>query len=139
MGYLLYVSHEAENLQFFLWLQDYKCRFYAASPSERALSPEWDKDALPQPFESPAAAQDSRVPYKTIEQAKEHKTRLETKELPLSPIGSPLNDKASFMSDSNKGSPRAKSPINMPQADIDLGMKWKPCELQMMAYALVCC
>lgn len=41
MDYLVYVEHNAENLQFFLWFKDYSARFDALSPDEKALSPEW--------------------------------------------------------------------------------------------------
>lgn len=41
MGYLLYVSHEAENLQFYLWLQDYTRRFDQLPSQEQVLSPRW--------------------------------------------------------------------------------------------------
>ena len=46
MGYLLYVSHDAENLQFFLWLQDYTKRFHELPESDQALSPPWDQDQV---------------------------------------------------------------------------------------------
>ena len=38
MSYLLYVSHDAENLRFYLWLQDYINRFFAASLDKNGLS-----------------------------------------------------------------------------------------------------
>ncbi|KAL9013330.1 MAG: hypothetical protein Q9173_001974 [Seirophora scorigena] len=41
LEYLVYVSHDAETLQFWLWLQDYTKKFYAESPAEQALSPPW--------------------------------------------------------------------------------------------------
>lgn len=41
MDYLKYVSLDAENLQFYLWLRDYTKRFNELKPSEKALSPEW--------------------------------------------------------------------------------------------------
>ncbi|EON66761.1 hypothetical protein W97_06009 [Coniosporium apollinis CBS 100218] len=41
MDYLLYVSFDAENLQFYLWLHDYTKRFNALKKEEKALSPEW--------------------------------------------------------------------------------------------------
>jgi hypothetical protein len=41
MDYLKYVSHDAENLQFYLWLQDYTKRFNELKASEKSLSPEW--------------------------------------------------------------------------------------------------
>ena len=48
MGYLLYVSHDAENLQFYLWLQDYTRRFDQAPKSEQIFSPMWEDKARPQ-------------------------------------------------------------------------------------------
>ncbi|KAK7514999.1 regulator of G protein-like protein [Phyllosticta citriasiana] len=41
MDYLVYVTHDAENLQFHLWLQDYRQRFNALKPERKALAPEW--------------------------------------------------------------------------------------------------
>jgi hypothetical protein len=41
MNFCLYLEHSAENLQFYLWLQDYKNRFNDASQSEKDLSPKW--------------------------------------------------------------------------------------------------
>ncbi|KAK7539987.1 regulator of G protein-like protein [Phyllosticta citribraziliensis] len=41
MDYLVYVTHDAENLQFHLWLQDYKQRFNALKPERKSLAPEW--------------------------------------------------------------------------------------------------
>lgn len=49
MEYLVYVSHDAENLQFWLWYQDYSHRFFAASKYEQALSPPWHKAEVPRP------------------------------------------------------------------------------------------
>ncbi|KAL9065101.1 MAG: hypothetical protein Q9161_008448 [Pseudevernia consocians] len=49
MEYLVYVSHDAENLQFWLWYEDYSRRFFAASKSEQALSPSWYKAEVPRP------------------------------------------------------------------------------------------
>lgn len=58
MDYLVYVSHDAENLQFYLWLQDYTKRFYAAPRPEQVLSPPW--------FDAEAAAQPSSYNATTI-------------------------------------------------------------------------
>jgi hypothetical protein len=41
MDYLVYVEHNAENLQFYLWYKDYEKRFNALSENEKALSPEF--------------------------------------------------------------------------------------------------
>lgn len=49
MDYLVYVSHDAENLQFYLWLQDYTKRFYAAPRPEQVLSPPWFDAEAAQP------------------------------------------------------------------------------------------
>ncbi|KIW03286.1 uncharacterized protein PV09_05499 [Verruconis gallopava] len=45
MNYLIYVAHDAETLQFYLWLQDYTKRFNALRKEEQALSPEWKATA----------------------------------------------------------------------------------------------
>ena len=65
MGYLLYVSHDAENLQFFLWLQDHTKRFHEISESERALSPPWTQDVFPQPpvYESSPTSSAKKMCY----------------------------------------------------------------------------
>ncbi|KAL9606672.1 MAG: hypothetical protein Q9179_000194 [Wetmoreana sp. 5 TL-2023] len=44
IDYLAYVTNDAENLQFYLWLVDYHQRFRNAPPEETALSPRWDFD-----------------------------------------------------------------------------------------------
>ena len=41
LDYLTYVSHDAENLQFYLWMVDYFQRFRNAPKAEKALSPRW--------------------------------------------------------------------------------------------------
>lgn len=43
MSYLIYVEHAAENLQFYLWYQDYEKRFYTNPNTDMALAPEWTK------------------------------------------------------------------------------------------------
>ena len=50
MDYLVYVAHDAESLQFYLWLTDYTTRFEALPDAEKSLSPEWtiDEQAFPQ-------------------------------------------------------------------------------------------
>ncbi|KAK3946336.1 hypothetical protein QBC46DRAFT_415328 [Diplogelasinospora grovesii] len=44
MDYLLYVEHNAECLQFFLWYCDYIQRWSKLLPRQKALSPVWDPD-----------------------------------------------------------------------------------------------
>jgi hypothetical protein len=43
MDYLVYISHDAENLQFFLWYRDYSKRFNALNEVERMFSPKWNQ------------------------------------------------------------------------------------------------
>ncbi|MCJ1375120.1 hypothetical protein MMC20_006354 [Loxospora ochrophaea] len=45
MNYLIYIEHDAENLQFYLWFQDYAERFSKLSAQEQALAPEWVPEA----------------------------------------------------------------------------------------------
>ena len=37
MNYMVYVTHDAENLQFYLWLADYYQRFQKATKAEKRL------------------------------------------------------------------------------------------------------
>jgi hypothetical protein len=39
MDYLVYIAHDAENLQFYLWYRDYEKRFNRLKQNEKALSP----------------------------------------------------------------------------------------------------
>ena len=45
MDFLVYIELSAENLQFYLWYQDYVKRFAELPESEKALVPEWNADA----------------------------------------------------------------------------------------------
>ena len=44
LDYLSYVTHDAENLQFYLWMVDYFQRFRNAPKLEKELSPPWKTD-----------------------------------------------------------------------------------------------
>ncbi|KAL8960448.1 MAG: hypothetical protein Q9193_002848 [Seirophora villosa] len=50
LDYLAFVTNDAENLQFYLWLVDYHQRFRKAPLDETALSPKWNFSA---PHSSP--------------------------------------------------------------------------------------
>jgi hypothetical protein len=41
MDYLIYIEHNAENLQFIIWYKDYSERFEKLSAAEKALCPEY--------------------------------------------------------------------------------------------------
>lgn len=47
LNYLTYVTHDAESLQFYLWMVDYFQRFRNAPKAEKALSPKWKPDQAP--------------------------------------------------------------------------------------------
>lgn len=47
MDYLVYVTHDAENLQFYLWMVDYFRRYSNAPKTETSLSPKWNFDETP--------------------------------------------------------------------------------------------
>lgn len=50
MNYLIYIEHSAENLQFFLWYQDYLTRFQSATTSDLVLAPEWTTEQQEETF-----------------------------------------------------------------------------------------
>lgn len=68
MDFLVYIEHDAENLQFYLWYKDYVKRFFQLPESEQALAPEFtpeqaqaekyaiEKDKLPKKIPADAAA-----------------------------------------------------------------------------------
>ena len=45
MDFLVYIELSAENLQFYLWYQDYVKRFSLLPDSEKALVPEWNAES----------------------------------------------------------------------------------------------
>ncbi|KAK8226890.1 regulator of G protein-like protein [Phyllosticta capitalensis] len=62
MDYLVYVTHDAENLQFHLWLQDYKQRFNALKPERKALAPEWKwEEVTPEEKAAQVASGQSKI------------------------------------------------------------------------------
>lgn len=48
MDYLVYIEHDAENLQFFLWYRDYLVRWAELSESKQNLAPEWTAEQAQQ-------------------------------------------------------------------------------------------
>ena len=124
MDYLVYVSHDAENLQFWLWLQDYTRRFYAAPRADQVLSPPWYQTGLSQPNGG-----DSNHPPKTVSEhhagkgfeVSAYEVNFDTaSEQPTSP----QFDKQSFIS----GIGSAKTTTESVQdANHDAGLKWQSC------------
>ena len=115
MAYLLYVSHDAENLQFYLWLQDYSRRFFASSRTEQALSPPWNDDA------AQAVGQDScpRLPHIKPGRSTEFKVDFDINEL----FPQPMTEQQSFISGSASSNPARSVEVVNPQT----GLNWQPC------------
>lgn len=116
MGYLLYVSHDAENLQFYLWLHDYSQRFFGTSRTEQALSPPWDDDAAPAVGNDPGP----RLPDKKPGLGTDFKFDFDTKEISLEPI----TDHQSFIFGSTGSKPARLVHVANAQTDAT----WQPCE-----------
>lgn len=112
------VSHDAENLQFYLWLRDYKRRFYASSGREQALSPPWDEESLPHPY-GMSAEPNLRQSDRTLAKAMDYTFNFDSKDIPLSPI----SDKQSLMS----GNIRGNTVNSAEYANTQTGLKWQAC------------
>ena len=124
MDYLVYVSHDAENLQFWLWLQDYTKRFYAAPKSEQALSSPWYQAEAAQPM-----GNDPNEPPRTAEKRKpmvsEFEVNFDGTETPASPVLSPQFDKQSFIS--GIASTTRSAADSVEDANAQVGLKWQSC------------
>ena len=118
MDYLVYVSHDAENLQFWLWLQDYTKRFYAAPRSEQVLSPPWYQVEAPQPIGNPSDG--PRMSDKKHPKVSEYGVNFDNIETPMSP----QFDKQSFMSGPGSNQSVADS---VQDANHQMGLKWQSC------------
>ena len=117
MGYLLYVSHDAENLQFYLWLQDYTNRFFATTPNEQALSPPWSEDTFVQAT-APCVDAGPQVFNKT---AFDYSIDFDNKDIPLSNME---DSRESLMSGSMGG--RTMNAVEF--AHQQTGLKWQACK-----------
>lgn len=134
MDYLVYVSHDAENLQFWLWLQDYTKRFYAAPRSEQALSPPWYQVEAAQPvgndpnsIDPPRTSEKKRPKVSEFEINFDNNNSNGSSELPpLSPMLSPQFDKQSFISGVT-GSTQRSAAESVEDANAQVGLKWQSC------------
>lgn len=68
MDFLRYIEYDAENLQFYLWYQDYRKRFDALSAEEKALAPEWTAE---QALAEKTSAEKEKLPRKVTSSAAE--------------------------------------------------------------------
>lgn len=115
MGYLLYVSRDAENFQFYLWFQDYSRRFFASSRTEQALSPLWNDDS------AQAVGHDScpRLPHIKSSRSTEFKVDFDSNEI----FPQPITDQQSFVSGSAVSSPAHSVEV----VNAQTGLNWQPC------------
>lgn len=128
MDYLVYVSHDAENLQFWLWLQDYTKRFYAAPSNEQDLSPPWleaEQAQAAQPYGN-GSDQPPRTADKSRIELSEYEAKFDLPESSLSPINSPQYDKQSFISGVANSNKTVADSVD--EANAQMGLKWQSCE-----------
>jgi L-rhamnose mutarotase len=132
MDYLVYVEHNAENLQFYLWYKSYVRRFNELPEKEKALSPEW----IPETQDVPNLSKDSdqeakKVKRNTIAAMMEIGSDAnavvafsDEKDLLSARHASVIKDNASVMAPSIADS--AKTLTNS-EVTAQAGLKWQPC------------
>ncbi|QDS67512.1 hypothetical protein FKW77_001639 [Venturia effusa] len=132
MDYLIYVAHDAETLQFYLWLKDYRKRYAALRKEEQALSPEW-KIAKPVEDRKLARKKSSRGSLEAFPQIdKEAEVRMKElskaarevfDEPPLSPTAT-ATDYDSFIAKSVNSHKTMQEVAE--DATKEVGLKWQP-------------
>ncbi|KAI4264145.1 MAG: hypothetical protein L6R42_000739 [Xanthoria sp. 1 TBL-2021] len=124
MDYLVYISHDAENLQFWIWLNAYTTRFYALPPSDQALSPPWSAVEGLQP-----TGNDPSRPPKTARKS-QFGAEIDFDHPSIVPnaVQSPPFDKQSFISGTAN---TAKSTADsVEDANAQVGLKWQSFSVQ---------
>ena len=131
MDYLVYVAHDAETLQFYLWLQDYTKRFQSLKSDEKALSPVWTP---PEAEEKKFTRHGGDVEFDkfgekngTVIRMKEMQlpVRIDFDDAPPSP-GAVANDYESFISRSVR-SQKSMGEL-AEEANSSAGLKWQGCK-----------
>lgn len=141
MNYLKYIELSAENLQFYLWLQDYTKRFEQLSEYKKALSPEWKGNVGDVPTTAPnLSSQRELVSTKVVESHFEHGNEYRN-DSSVSDKDDPF--RTSLMSDQVDGE-RSSGPTlvvspahmnhmkNFGEAFDEVGVKLKPCLCSML-------
>lgn len=126
MQYLVHVSHDAENLQFWLWIQDYIKRFFAIPRSEQALSPPWNPDDVAQ-----ASAKSHEHLPKPLGKSKLSMTEFVVSldslgDMKPSTIVTPF-DMESFVSERTSSSRTVSESVS--EAYAEAGLTWHACKL----------
>jgi hypothetical protein len=130
MDYLVYIAHDAETLQFYLWLQDYKKRYATLRKEEQALSPEWQASKL---------AEDRRLTVKkstgdlptmdkesSIRMAELSKATKEVFDEPPTSETATATDYESFITKSVHSQKTVSELAG--EANQQAGLKWQPCK-----------
>ena len=127
--YLTYISHDAENLQFYVWLKEYTRRFQMLPRSEQVLSPPWTYNSLSTctttERSSPPTTASSGNPSKKLSGVRVSDygsvfDDLELCSMPLERSG----DEHSFVS----GTTRVDTPDHVNDANAKAGLKWQSCK-----------
>jgi hypothetical protein len=138
MDYLVYVEHNAENLQFYLWYRDYLRRWNALPEAEKALSPEW----IPETKEIPVLTKE-QDPEKQAAQPKKNVLKKSPTEQGYDSQGAALftEDREAIPDDRHmsvfqeNGSTLAPSVSDVTatpstaEVTAQAGLKWQPCKL----------
>lgn len=123
MDYLVYVEHNAENLQFYLWYKDYCTRFEALSENEKSLSPPFNPTSVEVAEISKSGEAEFGVRERKIG-------------LSLQDTGLPIyNERDDIKAVDSIESPSFRSPTSsdfssVPSAAevaVQAGLKWQPC------------
>lgn len=124
MDYMVFVSHDAENLQFWLWLRDYSERFFAAPRSEQVLSPPWQLVEGTHVYDNNGLDQSSWSASRSKKDVSEFETQVQTFEMSKFPPMSPGFDSASMAS--GPVSTRTFE-TSVEETNSQMGLKWQSC------------
>jgi hypothetical protein len=124
MDYLIYVEHNAENLQFFLWYKDYCQRWEHYPERVRKLSPPWQFQKG-----APKLKQLQENAVKVVNRTSRFFTKNLGDDWDINLFEEPQDgpgvrsDGSSFVASSFQGS---FAPSNA-EASAQAGLKWQPC------------
>jgi hypothetical protein len=152
MNYLKYIEHSAENLQFYLWFQDYSARFEQLPESEKILAQEWTRaKAEAEAVGNTSTAKVSKQANEQVKEALKGTDFADGKPKPAvdsaDPFDTPdktpsLEEKRDVLSEygssSGDGKTTTSSAAHRSMADHafdEAGMKWQPC-MQMINSSL---
>lgn len=124
MDYMVFVSHDAENLQFWLWLRDYSERFFAAPRSEQVLSPPWHPVEGTHVYDN-GLDQSSRTANRSKKDVSEFETQMDTFEMTKFPPTSPGFDSASLASGPSQSTRTFETSVE--ETNAQMGLKWQSC------------